>query len=226
MKPVGLLGGTSWVSTTHYYEKLNRAYQQKLGGLHSAPMLIHSVDFAPIAKAQANEDWITLGRILADNARGLEQAGAGSIAIGANTMHMCFDAVQSAIDIPVLHIADGIAAEIKDQPTLLLGTAYTMQKPFLLDRLRALGCDIRLPNEADQEQIHRIIFDDLCQDRVPESARIYFGQLAEQFEGNLLLACTELGLVLEAGSKDANTNERIIDSLDCHVTMMLKQITI
>lgn len=226
MKPVGLLGGTSWVSTTHYYEKLNRAYQQKLGGLHSAPMLIHSVDFAPIAKAQANEDWITLGRILADNARGLEQAGAGSIAIGANTMHMCFDAVQSAIDIPVLHIADGIAAEIKDQPTLLLGTAYTMQKPFLLDRLRALGCDIHLPEAEDQEQIHQIIFDDLCQDRVPESARIYFGQLAEQFEGNLLLACTELGLVLEAGSKDANTNERIIDSLDCHVTMMLKQITI
>ena len=226
MKPVGLLGGTSWVSTTHYYEKLNRAYQQKLGGLHSAPMLIHSVDFAPIAKAQANEDWITLGRILADNARGLEQAGAGSITIGANTMHMCFDAVQSAIDIPVLHIADGIAAEIKDQPTLLLGTAYTMQKPFLLDRLRALGCDIHLPEAVDQERIHRIIFDDLCQDRVPESARIYFGQLAEQFEGNLLLACTELGLVLEAGSKDANTKERIIDSLDCHVTMMLKQITI
>ena len=229
MKPVGLLGGTSWVSTTHYYEKLNRAYQRKLGGLHSAPMLIHSVDFAPIAKAQANEDWEALGNILADNARGLEQAGAGSIAIGANTMHMCFDAVQSAVQIPVLHIADGIAAEIEDQPTLLLGTAYTMQKPFLLDRLRTLGCDIRLPNEADQEQIHRIIFDDLCQDRVPESARRYFTQLAKQFEGNLLLACTELGLVLEAGQKassDANANARIIDSLDCHVTMMLKQITI
>ena len=229
MKPVGLLGGTSWVSTTHYYEKLNRAYQQKLGGLHSAPMLIHSVDFAPIAKAQANEDWEALGNILADNARGLEQAGAGSIAIGANTMHMCFDAVQSAVQIPVLHIADGIAAEIKEQPTLLLGTAYTMQKPFLLDRLRTLGCDIHLPEAADQERIHRIIFDDLCQDRVPESARIYFGQLAEQFEGNLLLACTELGLVLEAGQKassNANANARIIDSLDCHVTMMLKQITI
>lgn len=225
MKPVGLLGGTSWVSTTHYYEKLNRAYQKKLGGLHSAPMLIHSVDFAPIARAQANEDWDTLGRILADNAQGLERAGAGCIAIGANTMHMCFDAVQSAVSIPVLHIADGIAAEIKDQPTLLLGTAYTMQKPFLLDRLRETGCDIHLPTQADQEQIHRIIFDDLCQDRVPDAARIYFARLAEQFEGNLLLACTELGLVLEAGRKDANASTRVIDSLDCHVTMMLRQIT-
>ena len=219
MKPVGLLGGTSWVSTTHYYEKLNRAYQQKLGGLHSAPMLIHSVDFAPIAKAQANEDWITLGRILADNARGLEQAGAGSIAIGANTMHMCFDAVQSAVQIPVLHIADGIAAEIEDQPTLLLGTAYTMQKPFLLDRLRTLGCDIHLPEAADQERIHRVIFDDLCQDRVPESARRYFTQLAKQFEGNLLLACTELGLVLEAGRKPAATQMQTRASLTLWIVM-------
>ena len=220
MKPVGLLGGTSWVSTTHYYEKLNRAYQAKIGGLASAPMLIHSVDFAPIAAAQARGDWDYLGQVLAKNAQGLEQAGAGAIAIGANTMHLCFDAVQNAIDIPVLHIADGIAQRIGDTPTLLLGTAYTMQSDFLSAHLTQHGCEIHVPDPTDQTRVHQIIFDELCQDVVEAASCDYFATLADGFDGNVLLACTELGLVL-----DATSNDGIVDSLDCHVAMMLDVIT-
>lgn len=221
MRPVGLLGGTSWVSTAHYYTKLNQAYQAQMGGLHSAPMLIHSVDFAPIAKAQAEDDWVGLGKILAENAKGLENAGAGAIAIGANTMHKCFEAVQAAVSIPVLHIADGIADQIGDTPTLLLGTAYTMQQPFLTDRLGARGCEIHLPDPTEQAEVHRIIFEELCQDIVSEASRTYFYDLAKAFDGTILLACTELGLVL-----DSQQGFEVVDSLDCHVKMMLGSITI
>lgn len=218
MQPVGLLGGTSWVSTQHYYAKLNQRYQQAMGGLASAPMLIHSVDFAPIAKLQADGRWDELGEILATNAQGLERAGAGAIAIGANTMHLCFDAVQSAVDIPVLHIADGIARAIGDQPTQLLGTGYTMQSDVLTAPLAAAGCNIHLPPPNDQADIHRIIFDELCHNKVTDSSRNFFADLHANFEGLTLLACTELGLVLEG--------DRVIDSLDCHVDIMLENILI
>lgn len=219
MKPVGLLGGTSWVSTTHYYEKLNRAYQAKMGGLSSAPMLIYSVDFANIAQAQTRGDWDHLGQVLGQNAQALERAGAGSIAIGANTMHRCFDAIQSAVDIEVLHIADGIAQNIGDTPTLLLGTAYTMESDFLISRLRAQGCQIEIPNPQQRAEIHRIIFEELCQDLVIQASCDYFKHLAESFDGKVLLACTELGLVL-----DSESHPQVVDSLDCHVAMMLEAL--
>ena len=221
MKPVGLLGGTSWVSTAHYYEKLNQAYQARMGGLHSAPIIIHSVDFAPLAQAQAEGNWTQIEQTLVSHAQGLERAGVGGIAIGANTMHRCFDGIQAAVEVPVLHIADGIAQAIGDTPTLLLGTAYTMQQSFLTDPLARLGCDIRLPNPEQQAEIHRIIYQELCQDQVIPASQAYFRDLAEAFDGTILLACTELGLVL-----DQQTSPKVVDSLDCQVKMMLESITI
>lgn len=221
MKPVGLIGGTTWVSTQHYYAQLNRAYQAHFGGLSSAPIIINSVDFAPVAKSQANEQWQDLGQVMADKAQQLERAGCSAIAIGANTMHLCFDAVAAAVDVPVLHIGDGIAAELGHQRTLLLGTAFTMSKPFLTQHLRDQGCLIDLPTAQQQATIHRFIYDELAKDIASEQAKSFFEQLAQDYQGDtILLACTELGLVL---SNDTTT-QTVVDSLTCHVDMMLKHL--
>ena len=218
MKPIGLIGGTTWVSTQHYYAKLNRAYQQAVGGIASAPIIVHSVDFAPVAAAQAAEDWEHLGQFMGQRARELEAAGAGAIAIGANTMHLCFDAVQAAVDVPVLHIGDGIATTLGHERTLLLGTAFTMAKPFLRAYLTERGCSIALPSTSDQAWIHEIIYTELAKDQVTAESRRRFAELASRFDGTrLLLACTELGLVLDTENCDLG----LVDSLDCHVQMML-----
>ncbi|WP_420550249.1 aspartate/glutamate racemase family protein [Litorivicinus lipolyticus] len=218
MKPIGLLGGTTWVSTQHYYAKLNRAYQDARGGIASAPMLIHSVDFAPIAAAQAAEDWNALGEFFGARARELEVAGAGAIAIGANTLHLCIDAVQNHVDVPVLHIGDGIAQALGRRPTLLLGTAFTMAKPFLRDYLSARGCAIEVPSAEQQAWVHDIIYTELAKERVTQASRGRFQALAEGFQGEqVLLACTELGLVLDAD----NCSLPLVDSLDCHVQLLL-----
>lgn len=224
MKPVGLIGGTTWVSTQHYYAHLNRAYQAHFGGIRSAPVIINSVDFGPIAQAQAADDWDGLGQIMGQRARELEAAGCGAIAIGANTMHLCFDAVQSAVNIPVLHIGDGIASTLGSRRTLLLGTRYTMQKPFLTEHLRQHGCQLDLPSGADQDRIHQAIFEELAKDIVTPATRDYFGQLAQTYSGAcILLGCTELNLVLDSDAVTSHAIQaRLVDSLDCHVDMMLR----
>tara|TARA_B100002003_G_scaffold180178_1_gene168182 strand:- start:32 stop:541 length:510 start_codon:yes stop_codon:yes gene_type:complete len=165
MKTIGLLGGMSWESTQSYYALINQGIKSALGGLHSARMLISSVDFAEIAELQRQGDWGRAGELLAADALRLQDAGAELMLIGTNTMHKVAPAIESAISIPLLHVADATAAALKAegiQRAGLLGTAFTMEQAFYRERLAANGIDVVTPADSERQAIHRIIFEELC----------------------------------------------------------------
>jgi aspartate racemase len=164
MKTIGLIGGMSWESTLHYYQRINELVAARLGGLHSAKLLLWSVEFAEIAALQHADDWDTAGRILADAARRLENAGAEGLLICANTMHRVAPAVEAAVNVPVLHLADITArALLADghRSAALLGTRFTMAQPFYRERLERHGLSISVPTPQEQDALHQIIFDEL-----------------------------------------------------------------
>lgn len=204
MKKIGLLGGMSWESTAEYYRVLNEGVRERLGGLHSARVVVSSVDFAEVAALQAAGEWDAAGRLLADEARALEAAGAGVVLIGANTMHLVADAVGAAIDVPLLHIADVIAAAVTAsgrRRVALLGTAFTMEQPFLRERLQAAGLEVLVPDAAGRTATHAIIYDELCLGVVRDESRavltdVVAGLVADGAEG-VILGCTELELILD-----------------------------
>ena len=204
MKKIGLLGGMSWESTAEYYRVLNEGVRERLGGLHSARVVVSSVDFAEVAAMQAAGEWDAAGRLLADEARALEAAGAEVVLIGANTMHLVADAVAAAIDVPLLHIADVIAAAViasGRRRVALLGTAFTMEQPFLRERLEAAGLEVLVPDAAGRAATHAIIYDELCLGIVRDESRavltdVVAGLVADGAEG-VILGCTELELILD-----------------------------
>lgn len=203
MKTIGLIGGMSWESTAVYYRLLNTGVRERLGGLHAAKVLLWSVDFGEIAPLQASGDWDALTRQMIDIARRLEAAGAGLVMIGANTMHRMADEVQAAIGVPLVHIADATAAELKalgSTRPLLLVTRFTMEQAFYRNRLATGGIDASIPGEADRIEAHRIIYDELCQGVISPAAKAWFVALIERAaaEGadGVILGCTELGLIL------------------------------
>ena len=207
MRLVGLIGGISAESTAYYYDTFNRLVRQRLGGLHSARMLIWSVDFAPVAEMQAAGDWAAAGAQFADIARRLEAAGAEAILIGANTMHLVADDVAAAVSIPLIHIGDATAAaleKIGSRRPLLLGTRITMEMGFYRDRLSARGIDAMIPGEADRARLHAIIYDELCQGVVtPDSKAGVLALIARAGEADaVIFACTEIGLLLSADDLD------------------------
>ena len=160
MKTLGLIGGMSAESTAVYYQTLNRLVRERLGGLHSAELVLWSVDFAPIAELQSADDWDATGAILADAARSLEGAGAQAILICANTMHLNAPQVAAAVSAPLIHIADATAQALKARgvtKALLLGTRFTMEKPFYAERLEAAGLTVMTPPKADRDRLHAII---------------------------------------------------------------------
>src|SRR4051812_38465240 len=164
MRTLGLIGGMSAESTTVYYQTINRLVRERLGGLHSAELVLWSVDFAPIAELQAKDDWAETGRLLAGAARRLEGAGAQAILICANTMHLNAPEVQAATGIPLIHIGDATARALKAlsvTKALLLGTRFTMEKPFYAERLAAAGLGVLTPSKADRDRLHAIIYDEL-----------------------------------------------------------------
>jgi len=174
MKTLGLLGGMSWESTTAYYQRLNRLARERLGGQHSAPLLIWSVDFAPIAAMQVAGEWEKATAILVDAARRLEAAGAEALLICANTMHLMADEIQGAITIPLIHVADATAGVLRGsgiRRPLLLATRFTMEKPFYRDRLAAHGVEAVIPAAVDRDRLHAIIFDELVQGRFEAPSR-------------------------------------------------------
>ena len=201
MRTVGLLGGMGAESTTLYYQTFNQLVRERLGGLHSAQLLLWSVDFAPIAQMQADGDWDGAGQVLADAAARLEGAGAEAIMICANTMHLVADQVQAAVGVPLIHIADATSDAVKaagcSRP-LLLATRFTMEKPFYRDRLSAQGVEAMIPNDADRERLHAIIYDELCQGVISgDSKAEVLAMIARSGEADsVIFGCTEVGLLL------------------------------
>jgi aspartate racemase len=165
LKTIGLIGGMSWESTVSYYQLINREVQQRLGGLHSARIVISSVDFAEIEALQRADDWQAAGAILVRAGQALAAAGADFLVLATNTMHICAEQLQAACDLPLLHIVDPTAQAIRKaglQRVGLLGTCITMQRAFYRDRLQQFGIEAIVPSLAAQEMLHQIIFQELC----------------------------------------------------------------
>ncbi len=203
METIGLLGGMSWVSTLLYYREINKTIAHRLGGSHSAKCLIHSFDFQEIENLQTAGDWTTAGRVLGEAARGLRTAGANFIVIAANTMHLVADDVERISGLPVLHIGDATAEALVRagiKRAALLGTRYTMEKPFLRERLERHGIEVRIPDEADRAQLHHIIYSQLIKDVVDVNSREDVLDIIERLQANgaeaVILACTELELLI------------------------------
>jgi aspartate racemase len=204
MKTIGMIGGMSWESTVPYYRIANETVARRLGGLHSAKVLLASVDFAEVERMQRDGDWEAAGRLLADTARSLERAGADFLLVCTNTMHKVAGAIESAVGIPLLHIADATATEVKARGIArvgLLGTRFTMEQDFYRGRLRERhGIEAVIPGEADRALVHRVIYDELCLGKVLEASRAEFrrviGGLVAQGAHGVLLACTEIPMLV------------------------------
>ena len=204
MKCIGLLGGMSWESTVSYYQALNRGVRARLGGLHSARVLINSVDFAEIERLQHAGDWPATARLLAAAARDLQAGGADFLLIGTNTMHKVAPEIEAAIDIPLLHIADATARRLQAggiQRVGLLGTRFTMEQDFYKGRLQnQFGLTVLVPGEAQRERVHRIIYDELCLGEIRASSRVEYlaiiAELAEAGAQAVILGCTEIALLV------------------------------
>ncbi|MFB3948584.1 aspartate/glutamate racemase family protein [Aeromonas veronii bv. sobria] len=204
MKCIGLLGGMSWESTVSYYQALNRGVRAQLGGLHSARVLLNSVDFAGIERLQHAGDWPATARLLAAEVRKLQNGGADFLLIGTNTMHKVAPEIEAAIDIPLLHIADATAAKLQADGITrvgLLGTRFTMEQDFYKGRLQdRFGLAVLVPDEAGRERVHRIIYDELCLGEIRESSRAEYLAIIEGLAAAgaeaVILGCTEIALLV------------------------------
>ena len=203
MKTIGLLGGMSWESTIPYYRIINEEVKNRLGGLHSAKIVLYSVEFDEIEKCQSSGDWEKSGRILGRAAQGLEAAGADFILICTNTMHKVAPQIASMIKIPVIHIADATADALEQcgiSRVGLLGTRYTMTQDFYKKRLAERGFEVLIPGEEDIETVNSVIFEELCRGVIREGSREKFKEIIEKFKddgaGAVILGCTEIGLLI------------------------------
>jgi len=204
MKTIGLIGGMSWESTVPYYRIINETVRAKLGGLHSARCVLWSFDFEEIEQLQHRGDWNELTRQMVDAARAIERAGADFLVICTNTMHKMADDVQAAVDIPLLHIADATADAIRAAGLSkigLLATRFTMEEDFYKGRLREKhGLDVLIPDEADREVVHEVIYNELCAGHVNEQSRQKYRaiiqRLTEAGAQGVILGCTEIGLLV------------------------------
>ena len=204
MKTIGLLGGMSWQSTIPYYRIINETVKQQLGGLHSAKVILYSVNFAEIEQMQRAGDWQAAGQLLAEAAKSLEAAGADFIVLCTNTMHKVTTAIEDATTLPLLHIADATATAVKAagyKTVGLLGTKFTMEQPFYKDRLTEQhGLNVLVPDATARQQVHQIIYNELCLGKVlPESRAQYhqiISQLVAQGAEAIILGCTEISLLV------------------------------
>ena len=203
MKTIGLLGGMSWESTAEYYRLLNTLTRERLGGLHSAKIVLYSADFAEIEQMQAEDHWDQAGEMLAEAGRGLQSAGADLLLICTNTMHAVADQVAGAVSVPLLHLADTTADAVLGHGLRrigLLGTAFTMEQAFYKDRLAGRGLDVLVPDGAGREMVHRVIYDELCRGIVRDESRAEYQHVIDALvaagaEG-VILGCTEIELLV------------------------------
>ncbi|MBL8262838.1 MAG: aspartate/glutamate racemase family protein [Xanthomonadaceae bacterium] len=206
MRTLGLLGGMSWESTLPYYRIVNERVRQRLGGLHSAKLVLHSVDFAEIEALQHAGDWDAAGAILVDAARALHAAGAEALVICTNTMHLVAPAIEAGVDLPLLHIADATAARIRDaglSRVALLGTRFTMERDFYRQRIEAAGIGVIVPDAPQRDVVHRVIYEELCLGRILDASRDAYraiiDDLVAQGAEGVILGCTEIGLLVGEG---------------------------
>jgi aspartate racemase len=210
MRTLGLIGGMSWESTAIYYRHLNELARERLGGLHSARLLLWSFDFADVAERQHAGDWAGAADLLVDAARRLERGGAEALVLCTNTMHKLADEVQAAMPIPLLHIADATAAAVQGtgcRRPALLATRFTMEQGFYRERLRDRhGLETVVPDEAGRAVVHGIIYEELCRGVVrPESKAAYLdeiGKLRRQGADGVILGCTEITMLIGQADLD------------------------
>ena len=208
MKKIGLIGGMSWESTVTYYQIINETIKNKLGDLHSAKIIIESIDFDPVAKAQEKDDWDTCAKIMREAVQDLEKAGADFILIGANTMHKVIPQIENDISIPILHIADATITRLKQdniQTIALLGTKYTMCQDFYKSRIVENNIEVMIPEE-DIETVNSIIYDELCKGILSESSKNKLIQITNSLKKKgaqgVILGCTELDLLIKQDDLD------------------------
>ena len=225
MKTIGIIGGMSYESTVEYYKIVNEEVNKRCGGLHSAKMLMESYDFDEIERLQTAGDWAKLGKILSDSAKKLEKAGADYIAIATNTMHLVADEVQKNISVPLIHIGEATADYIKEKnidTVALLGTIYTMTKPFYKDKLKDHGINAVIPDEKQRHVINDIIFNELCVGIIREESEQKLNAIIEDCMAKgaqaVVLGCTELPNII----KEAKIE--IIDTTKIHSLEIVKRI--
>lgn len=218
MKTIGLLGGVTWESTVTYYEIINKVAAEKLGGFHSAKCLIYSVDFSEVEALQSLGDWNEVAAIMKDAAVRLERGGADFIVICANTIHKVAREIQAAISIPILHVVDVTARELKQagfDKAVLLGTKYTMEHDFYKDRLAQCGVEAVFPSPADRELINRVIYDELCLGIVFEESKKKYLEIIDRLADDrtaVILGCTDIGRLIS----QEDTDKRLFDTTIIH----------
>ncbi len=204
MKTIGLIGGMSWESTVTYYQIINEVVKRELGGLHSAQILLYSVDFAEIEQCQADGDWDKSAEILSAAAQNLEKAGADFILICTNTMHKVAPQIQQSVRVPILHIAEATAEQLRQRGisrVALLGTKYTMTQDFYKQKLVDAGIDVIVPDEKDIEMVNDVIYHELCLGTISQSSKEKYlrviDELAKRGAQGVILGCTEIGLLVQ-----------------------------
>jgi aspartate racemase len=219
VKTIGLIGGMSWESTALYYQIVNRETARRLGGLNSASMNVISLNFADIAERQRNDDWHGMGEILVDAARRLEHGGANCVLIGTNTMHKLAPEVEAAIGVPLLHIADVTATAILAKGIKsvgLLGTRFTMEQPFYVDRLASHGVECVAPTASQRIEVHRIIFEELCRGEISDNSRQTLQTICVDLftrgAAGIVLGCTELPMII----KNSDVSAPLFDTTTLH----------
>ena len=209
MKTIGLIGGMSWESTVPYYRQVNEGIKARLGGLHSARVVLYSVDFHEIEQLQHAGDWDAAGDMMADAARRVQAAGADLLVLCTNTMHKVAPQIEAAVSIPLLHIADATGAAITaagHRTVGLLGTRFTMEQDFYRQRLQqAHGLQVIVPEADDRTVVHDVIYDELCRGMIRDGAREAYRRIMDDLVARgadaIILGCTEIGLLV--GSQDA-----------------------
>ena len=219
MKTIGLLGGMSWESTIPYYRIINEEIKNKLGGLHSAKIVLYSVEFDEIERCQSSGDWEKSGEILGRAAQGLESAGADFLLICTNTMHKVAPQVASMVHIPIVHIADATADELEKRRVRkvgLLGTKYTMTQDFYKQKLIGRGIDVVIPDGEDIDTVNEIIFRELCVGEIRESSRRRFQEIIDRLKEKgaeaVILGCTEIGLLI----RPSDSSLPVFDTTEIH----------
>ncbi|MDD4801919.1 MAG: aspartate/glutamate racemase family protein [Syntrophomonas sp.] len=225
MKTIGLLGGMSWESTVTYYQTINEIVRQELGGLHSAKILLYSVDFSEIEACQAEDDWEKSADILSSAAINLEKSGADFIVICTNTMHKVVPQIQSRVGVPIIHIAEATADELKQHnitKVALLGTKYTMVQDFYKDKLKKAGITVLIPDEQGIETVNNIIYNELCLGITSEKSKAkllsIIDRIAKQGAHGVILGCTEIGMLI----KPQDTELPVFDTTHIHALKAAK----
>jgi len=220
MRTSGLIGGMSWESTVPYYQHINRLVGERLGGLHSARLVLHSIDFHDLEILQHEGRWDEAGELLAGAAASLERAGAECLLICANTMHKVAPAVEAAVRVPLLHIADATGAAVRRRGLRrvgLLGTKYTMEETFLRSRIsERFGLDVIIPGAEARDTVHSVIYGELCRGIIADTSRAQYRQIVKDLEvagaEGVILGCTEIGLLL----KDEDADVPLFDTTRLH----------